>query len=182
MKKAFFLSLLFFVSCGVKTYLLNNGHTKAPVKPLIDLNIENFDSNLNKAIDTNCIYEQFNQNYKVLFRLDNHIETNIYAVLKFYPNGHFNKFYLHRERNQLLKKENFDPSYSGYRGYYNKKDGEIRFNLYAPVTQEREIGKLSGILNIQGDTIYVVTDCYKEAEIFIKRKIPNELLDFKAKW
>lgn len=172
-----------FVSCGIKTYRLKNGFTKVPIHPITNLDIEKFDLELNTIIDTNCIYEKWDSNYKILARLDHHQETNIYGVLKFYSNGRFNEFYLNRERNQLLKKENFDPAYSGYRGYYNKKEDQIQFELFAPVTQEREIGKLSGILNIQGDTIYMVTNNYREKlEIFIKRKIPNELLGFKAEW
>lgn len=182
MKKAISIFLLLFISCGIKTSILENGFTKAPVNPRSYLDIEKFDVKLNKVIDTSCIYEQFNIDHNILSRLDKHVETNIYSVLRFYGNGCFNQFYLNRQRNQLLIKNNFNPSYSGYRGYYNKKDNEIRFDMFAPITQTKEIGKLSGIINVQGDTIYLITDKYREAEIFIKRKISGELLDFKADW
>ncbi|OXA98646.1 hypothetical protein [Flavobacterium pectinovorum] len=182
MKKNIFILLLLFISCGVKTYMLENGFTKVPVNATNYLEIEKFDLKLNKVIDTSCIYEQFNIEYKILSRLDKHVETNIYGVLRFYGNGRFNQFYLNRERNQLLIKNNFNPSYSGYRGYYNKKDSDIRFDIFAPITQTKEIGKLSGIINVQGDTIYLITSKYREAEIFIKRKVSNELLDFRANW
>jgi hypothetical protein len=173
---------LLLVSCGVKTYKLENGYTKVPVNPRNYVNIKIFDSNLHGIIDTTCIYEQFNTNYNTLSRLDKHIETSIYGVLRFYSNGCFNRFNLDRGRDQLLTDNNFNPSYCGYRGYYNKKDAVIRFDMFAPITQMREIGKLSGIINVQGDTIYLVTDKYREVEVFIKRKVSKELLNYKANW
>lgn len=165
---------LFTFSCGMKTFTLQNGFSKAPVNPSQYIEKMPFDNTLIKIIDTDAVYEEYSDNYSLIKKYDNYI-----SFLRFYSNGCFSIFYSDKNR---IEKSMFDPKKSGYRGYYNRINNEIRFDKFGEINQMREYGKLSGIINVKGDTLYVYTKKNNESQIFIKRKVAKELLDFNADW
>ncbi len=181
-------AILCAVSCGVlrlKTYTLANGRSRVPVDNSVYANKLKFDQNLLDIIDTDAIYEEYNTYYKTLSRLDTNVETVTYGCYRFYPDGCLNFFTLHR--NETINTQDFAPSYCGYRGVYYLENEKIRRDLFAEINQQRDIGKLTATLEFRGDTLFLQSDktSYNrnlEVRIYIKRKLPEGYLDFKADW
>jgi hypothetical protein len=172
--------VVYITSC-MPTYTLQNGRTKVPTKPAIYKNQAKFDKTLLKIVDTGVVYEEFNKRYNVLTRLDNHIETRIYAVYRFYPNGRFNIFFI--DRDKPLNINEFNPHYQGYRGVFYSEKNQIRYDLFAESNGLGWIGKLSGTFYFNGDTLYIKRDeASKEFDIYIKKELPSGYLNYKAVW
>lgn len=179
----YLLILLVFgsmTSC-IKTFTLQNGRTKVPAKAIVYKNKKNFDKVLLNVIDTAIVYEQFNNRYNVLQRLDNHIETSVYSSYRFYSDGSFNVFFMDREEPSSLN--DLNPDYNGRRGVYYLKENNIRYDFFSAINQWGWVGKLTGEFTFSGDTLYVNRDVSpKEVDIYIKRKLPTEYFQFKANW
>jgi len=165
----------------MKTVTLQNGRTKVPAKSDVYKNKDKFHKSLLTLIDTAVVYEEFNKQYNILQRLDNHIETSFYGCYRFYPDGRLNYFVLNRNKPSDLN--DFNPEYRGYRGVYYSENDKIRFDLFAEIDDMQNIGKITGTLIIKGDTLYVMRDVDKRyIDIYIKRELPPGYLDYKANW
>lgn len=183
------LILFFTISCGIKTYKLKNGYSKAAIDKMVYRNKKYFNKNILKKIDTLVIYEEYNSTHysgaasiSVLARENYQNVDTYYGVYKFYDNGNFNLFFLNRER-PLLENNMFDPEYTGWRGVLYFEDNVIKGDLITQVTGMGEIGIVKQIFEFYGDTLIVKEEKSKsENEIYIKRKIPIELLKNKANW
>lgn len=182
------LVVFLLLSCNMKTYKLLNKRTKVPVDATAYNNKSKFNSLLLNNVDTSVIYEEFDTRYNILKRLDNHIESSIYNVYKFYPNGCINNFYLDR-RNEPIPINELNPLFTGYRGVYYSENNKIRYDLFAEIDQRQHTGKITGTLTFSGDTLYVKRDDRKglnatdySTEIYIKRKLPPEYFVYKADW
>jgi len=165
----------------MKTITLQNGRTKVPAKNNAYKNKMKSDNSLLKIVDINVVYEKFNKHYNVLQRLDTNVETKVYGVYRFYPNGKFNKFFI--DKRDVFNKNDFNPRYNGYRGVYYWDKNQIRYDLFAESNELGWIGKLTGTFTFSGDTLYVKRDVDKtHIDIYIKRKLPPSYLDHKADW
>ncbi len=112
---------------------------------------------------------------------ENHQDPNtIYGAYRFYGNGCFNWFALDRNI-QTLDREMFDPSFTGWRGIIYKKDDKIKGDLITQVSGMGAVGTITNTFEFNGDTLFIYSK-NRLKHIFIKRKIPKELLDFKAEW
>lgn len=188
MNKLFFLvGLVLLMTACMRVYLLKDGITQVPIDPDVYENKIKFDKSLLDWIDTEAIYEEFDHQYKVLNRLDNHIETSIYATYRFYPDGRFNVFILDRE--MPLDSNTFNPEFNGYRGIYYKENGKIRYDYFSSISERGDIGKISGCFKFNGDTLYVKRDDIKginrtiyPVNVYINRQLPLDYLDYKADW
>lgn len=168
------LFILMFLSCGMETFVLQNGFSKAPINLKYYREKVSFDSALTKIIDTEAVYEEYSDRYSTIQIHDDYIN-----FLRFYSNGCFSIFYSSKNK---LEKNMFNPNYSGYRGYFYKKNKEIKFDKFGEINQMKEFGKLSGTITVKGDTVYMYTKKYNDTQIFIKTKTPKELLNFNADW
>lgn len=174
------LTFVLISSC-LKTITLQNERTPVPAKSDVYKNKTKFEKSLLRVVDTNVIYEFFNQSYNVLQRLDTNIETRTYGVYRFYPDGALNFFSLNRDK--PLDSIYFNPKYNGYRGVYYLENKKIRYDLFAEINGWGWIGRLSGTLTFIGDTLYVKRDySTMYIDIYIKRKLPDGYLDYKADW
>ncbi len=176
------------VSCSVlhmKTYTLANGRSRVPADNSVYANKSKFDKSLLDIIDTEAIYEEYDTHYKTLSRLDTNVETATYGCYRFYPDGCLNFFTLNR--NEAITALDFDPSYRGYRGVYYLENGKIHCDLFAEINQQQDIGKLTATLEFRGDTLLLQSDKTStgrnpQVRIYIKRKLPEGYLKFKADW
>jgi hypothetical protein len=188
MNKLFILvGLSLLMTACMRVYLLKDGITQVPVDTDVYANKIGFDKSLLDCIDTEAIYEEFDHQYIVLNRLDNHIETSIYATYRFYPDGRFNVFILDRE--MALDSNTFNPEFNGYRGIYYKENGKIRYDYFSSISELGYIGKITGTFKFNGDTLYVKRDDTKginktihPVNIYIKRQLPLYYLDYKSNW
>ena len=167
--------------------MLKDGFQKASANPKVYKNRLYFDKSILNQIDTTVIYEAYNNSFyigdkpvHVLSRLNYQDPNTFYAVYRFYENGCFSLFYIDREK-QVLSKEMFDPDYTGWRGVLYKKGGKIKGDLCTQVSGTGQIGVITETFEFKGDTIFVNAK-NKWDYIFIKRKIPGELLTFRATW
>ncbi len=181
-------TVLCAVSCSIlhmKTYTLANGRSRVPADNSVYANKSKFDQSLLDIIDTDAIYEEYNTHYKTLSRLDTNVETVTYGCYRFYPDGCLNFFTLNR--NEVITAQDFDPSYRGYRGVYYLESRKIRRDLFAEINQQRDIGKLMATLEFRGDTLFLQSDKTSidrnpQVRIYIKRKLPEDYLNFTADW
>ena len=164
----------------MKTFTLQNSRTKVPAKAVVFKNRAKFDKTLLNVIDTGVIYEQFNQKYNVLQRLDTHLETSMYGAYRFYLDGRFNLFFI--DRNKPLDPNDLNPDYNGKRGVYYRNENKIHYELFAEINQWGWVGKLTGSFTFEGDKLYVKRDKLEEVEIYVKRKLPREYFKYKANW
>jgi hypothetical protein len=172
----------------MKVYTLLDKVTDVPKSNAVYKNKSKFTSTLLGIVDTGVVYEEFDPNYNILTRLDNHIENNnLYRLFRFYPNGCFNRFTINKDKN--LDVIFFDPNYAGYRGVYYADNSKIRYDFFAGIDQRQHTGKITGTLTFSGDTLYVKRDDRKglnatdySTEIYIKRKLPPEYFQYKANW
>ncbi|KUJ61004.1 hypothetical protein AR687_14855 [Flavobacteriaceae bacterium CRH] len=183
------LILFFIISCEIKTYKLKNGYSKAAIDKMVYQNKKYFNKSVLKKIDTLVIYEEYNSTtypeiaYANVLARENYKNTDtFYGVYKFYGNGNFNLFFLDRKKS-LFENNTFDPEYTGWRGVLYFQDNVIKGDLITQVTGMGEIGIIKQTFEFYGDTLIVKREKSKSAnEIYIKRKIPIELLKNKANW
>jgi hypothetical protein len=181
---AILLLLITIVLVGegcIRTMVLQNGRNKVPVNPGVYKSRVKFDRSLLSIIDTSVVYESFSKKFQTVERLDNHQESNYYSAWRFYPNGNLNLFYFNKFIE--LGEKNYDPSFCGYRGVYYLQDSLIRYDLFGPIDEIRTIGRLSGTLTFDGEYLYVLEDSrFMDLEVFVKRVLPPECMQFKADW
>jgi len=182
------ISLVVFNSCGIKTSVLRNGITRVAINEKVYKNKSKFKESILKEIDTLVIYEEYNrvsytglQSHIVnMVARKNDYHNSFYSVYRFYNNGCFNVFILNKE-NKLLKKELFDPNYAGYRGVYYHEKKQIKGDRITQVSGIGTMGKITETFEFKGDTLFIRRK-NKWNYIYIKRKIPAELLNREAKW
>lgn len=182
------LTILQLLGCGIETYLLNDSITLVPMNSEVYKNRESFNSKILSNIDTNVIYEEYNVVDGVLSRNDTQRKPLLYAAYRFYSNGNFNLFVF--DKDSVIEKNEVNPYFRGYRGvYYLKNDSIIRYDLFAPIDERRNIGKISGTFSFVGDTLYEQRDPSKgiikinyPQEVYIKRELPPEYLNYNADW
>ena len=143
------------LTCCMHTTILKNGHQKAPTNSKVYKNKIYFDKSILDQIDTTVIYEQYNTGFyiggkpvNVLSRLNHQDPNSLYAVYRFYGNGLFNLFHLDRQK-QMLTKEMFDPSYTGWRGVLYKKENKIKGDLVTQVSGMGTIGIITETFNLR---------------------------------
>ncbi|CAM3936613.1 MULTISPECIES: hypothetical protein [Flavobacterium] len=183
------LVLISTISCGIKTYKLKNGYSKVAIDQKVYQNKKYFEKSILKKVDTLAVYEEYNTTYysgdkpvNALARENYENVNTIYGVYKFYGNGNFNLFMLNREK-PLLESKMFDPEYTGWRGILYSENNVIKGDLITQITGMGEIGIIKQTFEFYGDTLIVNKKGNKFGnEIYIKRKIPIELLKNNAKW
>jgi hypothetical protein len=187
------ISVLAVFGC-VRTTYLKNGHTHVATNPKVYKNRKYFDLSLMNQVDTNAIYEEFQNSYykgfekqpPILARLNLENPDRIYGVYRFYKNGCFSLFYLDRNEDNLTS-EMFDPTISGWRGILYKKNEYLKGDM---ITQTGElssmIGKSTCHFLFNGDTLFVTREESSNpkyaTKIYIKRKISTNLLRHNADW
>ncbi|WP_196884890.1 hypothetical protein [Aureivirga sp. CE67] len=177
------LLLFIFISCKTNFYLLKNNKTKVPKNnELFKTNSSPLDKKIFSKIDTNAVYEEYNILTNVPARLDyNNVENSIYNVYRFYSNGCFNSFYL--DRDDFLHKKDFDPETNGRRGVFHIKNNKVVFKLFTEINQMQKYGIADGYFEIYSDTIYMIRPGkYPIVRKYVKRKLSNDYLNFKANW
>jgi hypothetical protein len=130
-------------------------------------------------IDTNVVYEKIDYEY---FISNGKYRNTNYCLLRFYPNGNFNEFYVPRNTTDLNIVD-LDPNYRGTRGVYFMLDNKIRFEHFAPTSELGTIGKQRGHILVRGDTLILNTE--KPAafsEVFVRKILPKNLLRYNADW
>lgn len=150
------LIILFFTTCRLKTFILQDNITKVPIDTSVYKNKVKFDSTLLNVIETDIVYEEYSTERNSLCRTDNHFDTEYFGVYRFYPNGCLNYFVLTRD--DIIDTNTFNPQVRGYRGLYYKEKGKIHFDLYAESNELGHIGRLTGTLTVSGDTLYEYVD------------------------
>jgi len=169
-----FLLSLMLSSCGIRTFYLKDSDVlKAPLNPTKYVEINEFNESLYTLIDTETIYKE--DNNKAL-------NDEYYWVLKFYPNGRFNLFIINDNNTKLYTEKTFDPKYHGYRGYYNLKDGIIKFNAFLITKELRGMGKVSGTIKIEGDVLIIYAPKDNLYITTIKSSIDKKLINFVPSW
>lgn len=176
------LIFFLFISCGIQTFKLKNNITEVPSDSDVYLNKSKYSNSLNNSIDSTYVYEEYNIFNKSLERLDRQNPHCCFTVLKFYGNGFLNYFVL--DKNNQLNIEDFNPENNGYRGVYYEDKRKVKIDLFIPVDQYRNIGKLSGNIIVKNDTIILKTDKNLPLRKFVKntKLVPKEFLKFKADW
>ena len=183
------LILISTISCGIKTYKLKNGYSKVAIDQKVYRNKRFFDKIILEKIDTLAIYEEYNTAYysgdRPVNKLSRENYENVqtyYGAYKFYGNGNFNLFILDRKE-PFLQSKMFDPEYTGWRGILYYENSVIKGDLVTQVSGMGQIGIIEQTFQIYGDTLIVNKKGNKFGnEIYIKRKIPVELLKSTAKW
>lgn len=176
------LFFFLFISCGIKVFKLKNNITEVPSDSNVYLNKSKYIKSLNHIIDTSSVYEEYNVFNRSLERLNKKDPHCCYTALRFYSNGLFNYFVL--DKGNFLNIEDFNPENNGYRGVYYEDNGNMRIDLFIPVDQFRNIGKLSGSISIENDTLYLKNNKHSSIRKFVKNNTIalKEILKFKANW
>ncbi|MEP2935754.1 MAG: hypothetical protein ABJM06_14925 [Gilvibacter sp.] len=178
-----------YTNFGLRNYKLQNGYSRAATNPKVYANRVNFNTSLLAHIDTLVIYEEYVK--EAYFGLEptqvnavarkNYQDLNpLYGVYRFYGNGYFNYFILNRE-NDTLTKQMFDPKYGGWRGVYYAEDNIFKGDLITQISGDGAIGIVEQVFEFSGDTMFVHSKKRRD-NIYLKRKIPIQLLNFKADW
>lgn len=175
-----YLSLVLF-GCGLRTNILLDGKTKVPAKKKVYSNKAMFKDSLLSIIDTSVIYEEYDLNKKIFYRLDSKNKTKSYGVLRFYSNGNFNQFLI--LQGEAIDSNTFNPIFSGLRGVYYLEKGEVKFDLFGAKNSRGWIGKLPGNITVSGDTLFVYYELARKTRVFVKRNIqPKFLVDGGKEW
>lgn len=177
------------ISCGIKTFKLKNGYSRAAINEKVYSNKKYFEKSVLKDINTEIIYEEYNTTFykgnkpvSVLARKNNENPHTSYGVYKFYKNGNFNLFVLDRN-NPELKSNMFDPEFTGWRGVLYSKNNEIKGDLITQVSGMGDIGIIKQTFEFRGDTLLIKEKGKSfRKRIYIKRKIPIDLLKNNAEW
>ena len=178
-----YIFMLAFSSCGIKTFYLEDSKTfKVPRNPRKYIKNIPFNDSLKNIINTNYIYEEFNEQLNLPSRLSKGESAKYYSVLRFYPNGCLNIFLLNKERESILTKNIFNPKYNGYRGFYNKINNQITFEKFVEINGLGELGKLSGTISIKNDTLFLYTKKNNETKVYIKRELNEQMLNYIGDW
>jgi hypothetical protein len=176
-------------SCGIKTFKLKNGYSKAAINEKVYKNKKYFEKSTLKDIDTQIIYEEYNTTFyngnKPVNALAREIYENphtSYGIYKFYDNGNFNLFILNREEPEL-KSNMFNPEFTGWRGVLYSENGAIKGDLITQVSGMGSIGIIKQTFEFKGDTLLIerIGNSFGK-KIYIKRKVPIKLLKNNAEW
>jgi hypothetical protein len=188
------LTLLILLSSCIKTKLLKNGRSRAPLNPKLFKNRIYFEESLLEGIDTKAIYEEYTTDYytgnnedgfvkekDVLARLNYKNPDKFYGVYRFYTNGCYSLFFLNRD--SILTKQMFDPEYHGWRGVVYKKKNKRLGDLFTQVGQmPGQLGIQTQTISIKGDTLVIEENIGRFRHLYIKRELPSDLLEHKANW
>lgn len=192
MKKFFYLIyLVILASCGFKTYVLHDGKYKAAKNPKVYKNKLKFNSSILNLLDTMAIYEElytisyvdinpFNPKKKEYLNT-NYPET-LRGVYRFYNNGCYNLFTVKNGETNLTNKM-FDSKWTGWRGvYYLDEKNRIIGDLITRISGGGEIGIRKDIFEFVKDTLFVTPFKANTKDVYVKRKVPFEILNSKAEW
>lgn len=174
--------LLIFVcflclSC-INTKLLSDGYTRVVTNKNLYKN-HRFDQRVLEIIDTSKFYvEQFHT-----FNGRKETQRSLISVLRFYPNGLFNMFVIHKNPLGEYDLDNLDFIKTGYRGYYYYKKGNIYIVTFASVDEFYNIGKVKAKI-IKDDTNLIKWQYCSDKKVIyyyekkaisrdLKSKIPN---------
>ncbi len=157
-----------------------DGRTKVPVDTTVFTKRGLFDKSLIQIVDTAVIYEEFSQRYGVLQRLDDHIETSFYDIIRFYGNGCINFFII--DRDMQFSPQKLNPRYSGLQGLYYFEKGRIRIQLCGRTDQRGGQGLIYSTVKISGDTLYEKRDNSPFENIYVKRRFPEKFLSYTPYW
>jgi len=172
-----------------RTVTLENGRSVAPVNQRVFKNKALFGKDLLADIDTTVIYEEFlcepyygmEKGEPVLARYNYRNVDSYYTVYRFYGNGCYSEFSLNRN-DTLLTSQMFNPAYTGWRGVLYKKKEKILGDTFAKTSGMPGIyGKRTELFMFQGDTMTVKRNGVY-TYTFVKRRIPQNLLNHRADW
>ncbi|MFY9242118.1 MAG: hypothetical protein WAO74_03740 [Polaribacter sp.] len=187
------LIILFFlittISCGIKTFKLKNGYSRAAINERVYKNKKYFEKSILRDIETQIIYEEYNKTFykgnkpiNVLARKNYENPYSYYQVYKFYDNGNFNLFILNRKEPEL-KSNMFDPEFTGWRGVLYSENNKIKGDLITQISGTGTIGVIKQTFEFKGDTLFIDRKGNSfEKRVYIKRKVPIELLKNNAEW
>jgi hypothetical protein len=157
-----------FISCSVKTQLLENNRTKVPKNKDVFSNKKKFNTNLLSVIDVKSVYKEIaNQN-----------QYN--GIYKFYSNGNLNWFFV--EKNLIPSGSFFDPKINGYRGVYYYEKEKIKVDLFAEINGMGKFGIITKTLRFAGDTMRVINDKSGHTQTYLKVPLPKEYQEYKTDW
>ena len=189
--KPYLITLLFFTSCGLKTFKLNDGIYKAAKNPKVYKNKAKFNSSILTLIDTMAIYEEI---YKISYvdkspftpRKKEYLYTTypetFKGVYRFYSNGCYNLFIIKNGETDFTN-QMFDSKWTGWRGvYYLDNKNKIVGDLITRISGGGEIGIRKDILEFVKDTLFVTPFKANTKNVYVKRKVPFETLNSKAEW
>ena len=129
---------------------------------------EDFDSEERRNYNIISKYRDYKEN-----------EEKFIDFIRFYDNGNISFF--SRNKDSSLDKEMLNPL-KGAIGVYNVEEEIIILQRYGAVGHGGRY--INGKAIIKGDTLHVIEKVlnYDEHSIFIKRKVPDSILDWKADW
>ena len=184
-----FILFILFISCGIKTRVLENNITQVPVDNVIFKNRIFFDKKLLSKFETSAIYEELYgydceiNNFKKINNIKNYQGGLFHSFLKFYSNGHVNSFYF--EKMDKINCKNINPNYAGDRGVFYLNRNEIKLDLFTITgySFKRNYNIVTSLINIKGDTLFekhIKNPVY--VTVYVKRKLSNEYLIFNPDW
>ncbi|AXP82323.1 hypothetical protein CJ739_3261 [Mariniflexile rhizosphaerae] len=107
--------------------------------------------------------------------------ANFKIFLRFYNNGNLSFFHIENESG--LNKESFNPA-KGILGVYSCIDNKILIEEFS--FRGHQGSYLKSKARVKGDTIHLVRELSGyytgKHNIFIKKEVPNEYLDWKSDW
>jgi hypothetical protein len=174
--------LTVLASCGMRTTRLGNNTTRIPKNTSVYKNRAKFNAEVLRYIDTSVVYEEIgyvdrlNKDSLICYRQEG---SHLYcAFYRFYSNGFMNNFNMNADA--PLTPKQFDPAYNGYRGVYYIEKGKIKTEIFGPVNQLYQTGKLEYTVFVKGDTLTVwmhKSEWYPR--VYVKRKLSPEYLNYK---
>ncbi len=179
-------------SCTYKIFKLSDGITKVAANPKVYSNKSKFKGSMLGLIDTAVIYQEcctiifldssFFGSKKAKYSFLSYRGNTFISAYKFYNNGCFNLFII-KPNEERLTKEMIDPGRTGWRGvYYYDKNNRIKTDLITQISGTGTIGKLTEYLEFKADTLFVSENKANFKRVFLKRRLPKELLVYSGTW
>jgi hypothetical protein len=182
-------SMLFLLSCGMKTRTLENNITSVPFENKVFKNKYLFETKCLKGIDTAALYKEEYGYVSAKNSFKNNNENKYYqssssrSYYKFYKNGQIN-YFLFRDFDEVTL-SSINPNFDGQRGVLYSEKNELKLDLFTIVGYGygREYGITCQIIRIQGDTIFEKSIKNLEyVTVYVKKKLPKEFLIYKPDW
>ncbi|MHA3789519.1 hypothetical protein ACX0HA_15010 [Flavobacterium hauense] len=185
MAKSFLVLVLAVCSiASIKYRLLSDGITKVPRDAtFFDKQYrDKYNVSMPEGADTTALYVE---RYYVgfggeVFEQGKDREGQLLSVIKFYPNGCVNEFFI--GNNQLEQLPELDPEVRGYRGVSFVKKNERVLDMAVPINELYHLGIKSNKIEIKGDTLVVLNSRSNSEYIYIKYKNKQIQNKYKAVW
>ena len=186
------ISFLFFSSCNYKLRILSDGSTRITTKEKTYHNINLFNAEILKLIDTNSIYKEccyiqdldssfLGLNNTKKYQRLTYPNQNSREYFRFYSDGYCNCF-INDKVEDIYDFKDFNPENTGFRGvYFRNGKGEIRIDLFTQTSGIGDFSNLKLYLKISGDTLFMKQRNENNSyRVFIKKELPKEIQDVKG--